>query len=93
MKIVLIDGNKVNTMAKLHAEFIEALEFHEWYGANLDALYDELTESMGDIGVIAVNTELLEKNLGGGWKNFLQLMEDVKEERKEFYFLNDPFGE
>ena len=91
MKIVLIDGNKVKTQKKLQAEFKKSLDFPDWYGENLDALYDMLTWITDEIGVIAVNTALLAENLGEYWDKFLYLMNDIQNEKTGFYFCNEPF--
>ena len=91
MKIVLIDGNKIKTQKKLHSEFKKSLDLPDWYGENLDALYDVLTYITDEIGVIAVNTDLLAENLGEYWDKFLYLMNDVENERTGFHFCSEPF--
>ena len=40
----IIDCSAIRTKEDLHRLFREALSFPEWYGNNLDALYDCLTE-------------------------------------------------
>ena len=91
MKIVLIDGNKVTDISLLHKEFSKALDFPKYYGNNLDALYDMLTETTEKIGIIAVNTDLLEENLGDKWKAFKRLMKDIKAEKSNIHFTTNPF--
>lgn len=39
----LIDCDGIDSRAALHRALAEALSFPEWYGHNLDALYDCLT--------------------------------------------------
>ena len=93
MKVVFLDGNRIGSIADLHAEFSRALSLPEYYGKNLDALHDVLTESADEVGVIAVNTELLAENVGKRrWKSFLRLMDDLKNERADFHFSSDPFA-
>lgn len=41
---VTIDFSAVTGKADFHAAFAEALSFPGWYGANLDALHDCLTD-------------------------------------------------
>lgn len=43
MKQIVIDCTAVHSRADLHQVFAEALSFPEYYGKNLDALYDCLT--------------------------------------------------
>ena len=44
MKTVTLDCAAFTTKQQLHAALKEALSFPDWYGNNLDALYDCLTE-------------------------------------------------
>ena len=43
MKRIIIDGAYVESMEKLHEMIAFSLDLPEWYGGNLDALYDCLT--------------------------------------------------
>ncbi len=48
MRAVLIELNGEKTRRELHKELQAKLEFPEYYGANLDALHDMLTEITED---------------------------------------------
>lgn len=63
MKAV-IDGATLTGRAELHALLAEALCFPAWYGANLDALYDCLTELGQDADITVRNTAALHAGLG-----------------------------
>ena len=39
----ILDGSSIFSRESLHRALSETLHFPEWYGANLDALYDCLT--------------------------------------------------
>ena len=93
MRIVLLDGEKIESCAMLHETFQRELELPEYYGANFDALYDVLTERREEIGVIIANEAALREHLGRRWKAFLRLMHDLAENREAFHFCDDPFGE
>ncbi len=93
MKYVFLDGAKIDSTADLHSIFAEALSFPEYYGKNLDALHDALTDIAEPVTVVVVNTAALEENLGRRKKGFLRLMEDLTEEKPGFRFLYEPFGE
>ena len=92
MKIVLLDGNKIKNAADMHRAFAEALDFPEWYGNNLDALSDMLTESTEPTGVILVNTDELADALGWRWEMLLRLLVEVRRARRNFFVTLDPFG-
>ena len=44
MKQITLDGNLLADAAMVHEYLKEMLEFPEYYGSNLDALYDCLTD-------------------------------------------------
>ena len=92
MKIVLLDGDRIKKESDIHKEFGKAISLPGYYGENLDALYDVLTDLNEEIGVIVVKNKLLMNNLGKSWENFLLLMEDLNEEISDFYFMIAPFG-
>lgn len=54
MKQITLDGNVLADAAKIHDYLKELLEFPEYYGNNLDALYDCLTD-LNDVE-ITINT-------------------------------------
>lgn len=54
MKQITLDGNVLADAAKVHNYLKELLEFPEYYGNNLDALYDCLTD-LNDVE-ITINT-------------------------------------
>ena len=55
MKYVL-DAEKMQTREEMHEYLKEVLEFPEYYGGNLDALYDCLTD-MEDVEIVIQNLE------------------------------------
>ena len=50
MKQITLDGNRLGDAAKVHDYLKETLDFPEYYGKNLDALYDCLTD-LADIEI------------------------------------------
>ena len=51
MKEITIDCREFVSRLELHEAFAQMLSFPEWYGNNLDALYDQLT-SIGEETVV-----------------------------------------
>ena len=86
MKIIILDGNKIKNTKHFHKPFIKALDLPRSYGKNLDALNDILTSTQEEIGIIAVNADMLSETLGSRWQSFLQLMEDVGLEKSNIHF-------
>lgn len=43
MKVVILDGSTAPTKEALHQHLAQELAFPDWYGGNLDALFDCLT--------------------------------------------------
>ena len=93
MKYVFLDGEKIDSNAELHRTFHEALGFPDYYGNNLDALNDCITDVNAPVTVIAVNTELLKEHTGRRWSSFLRLMNDLMKKDPDFRFLSEPFAE
>ena len=58
----IIDCSLIHTREDLHRVFREALSFPEWYGNNLDALRDCLTELSGKVRLL--DWETAEARLG-----------------------------
>lgn len=64
MKQILLDGAELFTMEQVHAKLASELAFPEWYGKNLDALYDCLTETGEQTDIVLANFAMLEEHLG-----------------------------
>lgn len=90
MKTALIDGRMIFSAVMLHESLKKQLCFPEWYGMNLDALHDMLTQPER-IGLIVTNTELLKENLGARWDAFAALLDDCREENPMLTVLTEPF--
>ena len=91
MNYVFLDGAKILSHADLHRAFADALDFPDYYGRNLDALRDCLTEQAEPVGVIIVHANLLQEHLGRRWKGFCRLMDDLTDDEPGFRFWLEPF--
>lgn len=76
----IIDGAAVEDRASLHTLLFEQLALPEWYGRNLDALYDCLTERREDTNFYLVNMETLRQTLGGYADAFWAVLTEAAEE-------------
>ena len=56
---LIINGSALPEAAAVHDLFTRALDLPEWYGRNLDALYDVLTERGEPLRLLVRNREAL----------------------------------
>ena len=64
MQICIIDGEQVNDRETLHDVLKASLKLPDWYGRNLDALYDCLTDMQEETQIRILHEELLKDHLG-----------------------------
>jgi len=63
-KQVHLDGREILSKEMLHDRLQESLSLPDYYGRNLDALFDLLTETGEELTLSISYVEQLEKNLG-----------------------------
>ena len=80
MHICALDGEKITNRQTLHDTISSSLDLPEWYGRNLDALYDCLTEIQEETEIWLLNEASLEKNLGSYLKSLLRVLHTVSQE-------------
>ncbi len=85
MREVIIDAELVISKDRLHDILYKELDFPEWYGRNLDALYDMLT-SCGETRLTITNHEALHRNLGNYGDLILRVFKEASEENPYFKF-------
>ena len=89
MRICIIDGNEIETRDMLHDILSKALDFPEWYGRNLDALYDCLTDAGEETDLQFWNQDALESHLGNYAKALVKVVRAAAKEnagiRLDFY--------
>ena len=83
MKHCILDGEAIGTREQLHEILQRELELPEWYGRNLDALYDCLTDSHERISIEMRNPEALAAHLGRYAKALEQVIRDAAEENAQ----------
>ena len=77
----IIDCRWIDSRAELHRVLARELSFPEWYGHNLDALYDLLTANRRD-------THLVFRNWNPGvpaFKGLKDVLEDVEAANPHFH--------
>ena len=79
---VIIDGRKMTDKQTLHAYLKEQCEFPEYYGNNLDALYDVLTERTEPLEIKVEYAEELKEILCGYGEAFIETLLDAAAENE-----------
>ena len=74
---VVIDGKKMKDKQTLHAYLKEQCKFPEYYGNNLDALYDVLTDRSEPLEIKVEHAEELKEILCGYGEAFIETLEDA----------------
>ena len=80
MKEVNLRGGELCSMAEIHRAFAETLRFPDWYGGNLDALYDLLTAEQEEVRIVLWEEELLRDALGARYRALRRVLTDSAEE-------------
>lgn len=80
MTDVLIDGNVTENREILHDAFASQLSLPEWYGRNLDALFDCLTDIHEETCIRIINAEKLKENLGNMYNGLEKMLKRAEKE-------------
>lgn len=74
---VIIDGRKMTDKQKLHDYLKEHCNFPEYYGNNLDALYDVLTDRLEPLEIKLEYANELKEILCGYGEAFIETLQDA----------------
>lgn len=85
MKIIL-DGNEMKTKEIAHDYLKKKLSLPEYYGENLDALWDILSTCDHEIEIELMNKDRLIDNLKKYGEDLIELLQDVEIENSKIYF-------
>ena len=77
---VQLDGRKAESRRALHRLIAQRLGFPAWYGANLDALHDCLTDLPEPVELTITHADALGDTLGAYAAAFRRVLEDSAEE-------------
>ncbi len=84
MKAAVIDFGKFENAKDVHAYLKETLSFPDYYGANLDALYDCLTD-------IGEDTEILTASSGKDYESgFIRVLRDASLKNRHLRIRRKP---
>lgn len=90
MKTAFLSPKEIRDKAALHASLARQLDFPDWYGGNLDALYDLLSASSERVAVVLLGNRGLAQTLGADYERFMAVLEDLRRETGRVRVLRLP---
>lgn len=87
MKIVELDGRKMDSIQNTHTYLKESMELPEYYGENLDAMYDVLSDISENTFVFVLNSQQMRESLGDYSARMEQVWEDLAQSNKHLSFF------
>ncbi len=91
MHRLIIDGTKISNIEELHDFLSKTLKFPDYYGNNLDALWDMLTEMDEILLMSVINVEDLEEALEDKFDPFMEVLSDADNELENIFVRFDSF--
>ena len=82
MQEVTIKVSEFDTVEEIHEYLAEELEFPAYYGENLSALYDVLTDLSEDVRIIMDLSSTADEELLEEAEKMVEVMEDASEENE-----------
>lgn len=76
---IILDGKYIIDKPTLFSTLKKQINLSEFYGDNLDALWDVLSSLQEDISIQIINQEILFHNLGEYAGMLLELFHDLKD--------------
>ncbi len=80
MMTVILEGSRMIDRVAVHNHLAERLQLPSYYGRNLDALYDVLTELGEETTIILRDPALVAEQLGKYGEALLNAMQEAAEE-------------
>lgn len=80
MKLVTLDGAALCSREQVHALLAQELALPTWYGGNLDALYDCLTDLREPVCLRLEHAATLEEALGHWARGLRRVLQDAAQE-------------
>ena len=84
MKEYVLKGSAVTCRKDFHREIAALMNFPDWYGKNLDALKDVLTDIGEETCLTLTETEQMKEQLGTYYRSVLRVFKDAAEENASF---------
>lgn len=85
MKKIELNLKNIKTEEEFHGEVKKTFGFPDYYGENLDAIWDLLSAVSEDMEIDIYGGEEVEENLGEYGYDILELFNDLLEENEHLY--------
>lgn len=86
MKTVILNGLRMTDREAAHSYLAEKMDFPAYYGRNLDALADCLSEFCGGWEILLLHAEALPAQLGSYGEVMLEVFREFSEEGAFYTF-------
>jgi ribonuclease inhibitor len=84
-KKVKLPGNSISSLDEFYDQIARKLRFPDYFGRNLDALWDLLTTDVkGPVELVWEDAEASKKFMGRDFEKIAALLKDVEKERDDF---------
>ena len=64
MEFIIIDGRRMTSIETAHEYLAKTLRLPDYYGKNLDALHDCLTDLSRSVWIVLINGDFMDEQLG-----------------------------
>lgn len=82
---IVLDGNLIKTEKDFHYQLSEALNIHNFYGNNIDALWDLLSANVErPFVLIWKNSEISKLSMGSIFPKIIDIFDRVENQDKNF---------
>jgi len=88
MKIIVLDGRRMKDRETAHDYLKKQLQLPDYYGRNLDALFDCLCE-MNNVQVILTYVQEMQDNLRRYADNIIGVFEAAEEKNPKISFISE----
>lgn len=87
MRIIELDGRKMDSIQNTHTHLRESMELPEYYGENLDAMYDVLSDVSENTFVFVLNSQQMKSSLGDYGMRIQKVWRDLELHNKHLSFF------
>ncbi len=88
---MIIDLKEFQTIAQVHAHIAKEMKFPDYYGANLDALYDMLNENIRPITIEIFGLNEIDGQFAEDMNHMLDMFEYMQDENEKFHCMIDGY--